>query len=222
MAPSGGGDEASRAMSGVLDRFIPRPDARRRHEITIHAPASVVLEVAREFDMQSIGLVRAIIRLRGVMLGARTPARRQPAGLLSEMLGMGWGRLAEEPDRFFVAGAACQPWVADVVFTTIAPESFAAFSTSDQVKIVWTLESRALGPARSRFATETRVVATDEIARAKFRRYWRLFGIGMVAIRWLLLPALRRTSERRWRSAPSGLEDPAFGTPTASMPQPRP
>jgi len=83
----------------------------------------------------------------------------------------------------------------------VAPEQFAAYAEPDQVKIAWTLEAEALGPALTRFATETRVVATDDHARTKFRRYWRIFGIGIVMIRRLLLPALRRQAERQWRSA---------------------
>jgi hypothetical protein len=45
------------------------------------------------------------------------------------------------------------------------------------------------------------VVATDAQARAKFRRYWRRFGIGIMLIRRLLLPAIRRQAEPQWRSA---------------------
>jgi hypothetical protein len=96
---------------------------------------------------------------------------------------------------------ACQPWQADVVFSPIAPEQFATYAEPDRVKIASTLEAEALGPALTRFATETRVVATDEQVRTKFRRYWHIFGIGIVMIRRFLLPALRRQAERQWRSA---------------------
>ncbi|HSG32954.1 MAG TPA: hypothetical protein VLA37_00350 [Sphingomonadaceae bacterium] len=190
-----------REKAAVLDRFVPRPDAGGRHEITIHAPAEVVLDVARNFDMQSIPMIRAIFWLRAKVLGARMPAARPATGLVSEMLGLGWGCLTEEAGHFFVAGAACQPWQADVVFSPIAPEQFATYAEPDQVKIAWTLEAEALGPALTRFATETRVVATDDQARKKFRRYWRIFGIGIVMIRRLLLPALRREAERQWQAA---------------------
>jgi hypothetical protein len=88
-----------------------------------------------------------------------------------------------------------------VVFSAIPPEQFATYAGPDQVKIAWTLEAEALGPALTRFATETRVVATDAQARAKFRRYWRRFRIGIVMIRRLLLPAIRRRAEQQWRSA---------------------
>jgi hypothetical protein len=185
-------------MPAVLDRFIPHPNAGSRHEITVHAPADLVLRTARDFDIQSIPMIRAIFWLRAKMLGARESALPQ-AGLVEVMQGLGWGCLAEERDHFFVAGAACQPWLADVVFSPIAPERFAHYAEPDQVKIAWTLEAESLGPALSRFATETRVAATDEQARIKFRRYWRVFGIGIVMIRKLLLPVLRREAEREWK-----------------------
>lgn len=187
----------------VLDRFMPNPDTRGRHEITILAPAEVVLEVARNFDIQSVRMVHAIFWLRAKMLAAKSSPARRSKGLVDEMLELGWGCLADEPGHFFVAGAACQPWLADVVFTPIAPEQFATYAEPDRVKIAWTLEAEALEPELTRFATETRVVATDDQARRRFHRYWRIFGIGIVMIRWLLLPAIRSKAERQWRSARS-------------------
>lgn len=68
------------------------------------------------------------------------------------------------------------------------------------MKIAWTLEAEPLEPALTLFRTETRVLATDEGARRKVRRYWRLAGRGIVLIRWLLLAALRREAERRYRA----------------------
>ncbi len=100
-----------------------------------------------------------------------------------------------------MSGAVCQPWQADVVFTAIPVEQFAAYAEPDQIKIVWSLEAEAIEPTLSRLCTETRVVATDEQARVKFRRYWRVFGIGIVMIRWLVLPAARRRAERQWRAS---------------------
>ena len=87
-----------------------------------------------------------------------------------------------------------------MVFSPIAAGQFAAFAEPDQVKIAWTLEADALGQGVTRFATETRAVATDERARKKFRRYWRKFGAGIVLIRLVLLPAVRRQAERVWRT----------------------
>jgi len=187
-------------MPALLDRFIIRADERRRHEITIRAPAALVMAAARNFDLQSIRTIRAIFWLRSKILGARPAPPRPPQGLVADMLDLGWRCLGEEPDRYFVAGAICQPWRPDVVFYGVKPEQFADYAEPDRVKIAWTLEVEALGPSLTRFATETRVAATDDVARKEFRRYWHMFGIGIVAIRRLLLPALRRRAEQAWRS----------------------
>jgi hypothetical protein len=88
-----------------------------------------------------------------------------------------------------------------VTFSPLAPAEFAAYANPGQVKIAWTLEADALGPALTRFAQETRVVATDEHARTQFRRYWRWARFGIIAIRLLMIPALRREAERRWATA---------------------
>jgi len=173
-------------------------DVTERHETLVHAPAGVVFDVAQNFDLQSIPLVRAIFWLRALVLGAaKPPAHLFARGLVAETTATGWGVLAERPGRELVVGSVTQPWQGDVIFTRVEPDHFAAYSEPDMVKIVWTLEAEPLGPALTRFRTETRVLATDEAARTKFGRYWRMFGAGIVLIRWLLLPALRREAERR-------------------------
>jgi hypothetical protein len=173
---------------------MPVSDVARRHEIEVRAPAEVVMEVARNFDIGSLRSVRFIFRMRALMLGSRAPAQSMHGGFVDEMLRIGWQRLEESPNHF-VAGAGCQPWKADVVFRAISGDE------QDSVKIVWSLEAEPLGPSLTRFASETRAVATDEEARVKFRRYWRMFGIGIVMIRKLLLPAIRKEAERRYRGA---------------------
>lgn len=184
----------------VLDRFVPTPDAGARHEITIRAPAGLVLETARNFDIQSIRTIRVLFDVRAKLLRSNPAPQTPRAGLVAQMLGLGWKCLAEEPGRYFVAGAACQPWQGDPGFKPITAQQFVSYEGTDEVKIAWTLEVESLGPELTRFATETRVVACDDEAQKKFRRYWRKFGIGIVMVRKLLLPALRREAERRWRS----------------------
>lgn len=189
-----------RPTTRLIEQFMPQADYRERHETIVRAPADVVFDVAQHFDLQSIPLVRAIFWLRAVVLGAQRPAAGLFAsGLVAETKQLGWGELALDPGRELVMGATAQPWKADVTFTAVPADRFLDFAEPDLVKIVWTLEAESLGPALTRFRTETRVLATDAAARQKFRRYWRIFGIGIVMIRWLLLPALRREAERRVR-----------------------
>jgi hypothetical protein len=188
-------------MSALIDRFIPRPETRERHATVVAAPADLVFDVARDMDLRSIPVIRAIFWLREKVFRS-TPATRQPQGLVAETLALGWGELALRPQRELVMGAVTQPWQADVVFTAVPPDEFAAFAEPDLVKIAWTLEAEPIDATHTRYASETRVVSTSEWARRKFRRYWRFVGAGIVLIRWLALAAVRREAERRFRCSP--------------------
>lgn len=185
-------------MTAALDPFLPEPDVRERFSVEVRAPAALVMEAARTFDLQSLPLVKLIFRLRERLMGVpATP--RVSQGLVAETRGLGWGTLVDEPDRLLVCGARCQPWLAHVTFRAIPVDEFAGYREPGQVKIGWTLEAEALGPALTRFCHETRVAATDEDSRRRFARYWRWARVGIIGIRLLLLPAIRRRAERRWR-----------------------
>lgn len=184
----------------ILDEVMPHPDVRERFDIVVEAPATLVLETACRFDLQGLWLTRLIFRLREWLMRVPGRAPRAAPGLLAETLGLGWGLLYRD-DRIVVVGARCQPWHGEVVFTAIPRDGFARYDGAGQVKIVWTLEVDALGPAEARFSHETRVVATDEEARRRFRAYWRWARFGIVAIRYLMLPAVRRAAEAQWRAS---------------------
>jgi hypothetical protein len=187
-------------MSGTIDGFISAAVVCERHESLVHAPAALVFDVAEHFQLQSIRLVRTIFWLRAKLMRAHHEPLRK--GLVEETERLGWTRLSYAPGRELVMGSVTQPWVGDVKFRPVAPGSFAAFREPGLVKIVWTLEAEPLGPELTRFATETRVQPTDESARRMFRSYWRKFGVGIVLIRWLCVPAMKREAERRYQNAP--------------------
>jgi hypothetical protein len=185
-------------VSETIDLFIPAADVRLEHKTIVHAPAALVFDVAERFEMDSNPAVRAIFWLRAKLLGA--PYERMRKGLVEAMLGMGWAMLAYTPGRELVMGSVTQPWLGEVHFRAVDAGSFAAFSEPGFVKIAWTLEAEPLGSKSTRFRTETRALATDENARKKFRTYWRKFGIGMLLIRWITLPALKKEAERLFQS----------------------
>ena len=124
--------------------------------------------------------------------------------MVEETLGLGWGVLAEEPGRQLVVGAYTQPWHQDVTFHALAPDQFAAFRERGYVKIVWTIEAEPVGSDRSIFTTRTRVASTDPGARRRFRLYWAPMSIGIILIRHLHLPMVRREAERRFREGGYG------------------
>lgn len=100
------------------------------------------------------------------------------------MPSLGWGVLAEVPDREVVVGA----------------EQFATFNEPGYVKIAWTIRADPLNATESVFRTETRAIATDSSARARFRRYWSVFSPGIIVIRWAVLGPVKQEAERRARA----------------------
>jgi hypothetical protein len=82
------------------------------------------------------------------------------------------------------------------VFRPLPPREFVVFDEPHYVKIVWTLRADAIGASASIFRTETRAIATDPTARAKFRRYWAFLSPGIILIRWASLRPLKAEAER--------------------------
>jgi len=183
----------------LLNRFMPVYDVVERHHVQIAAPAAITLAAAEEQDLFHLPLVRAIFRAREIVLGATPDTRPQPRGLLAQVRALGWGVLADEPGREIVVGSVTKPWESNPTFRALPPDEFAAFCDPGYVKIAWTLRVDAVGESASVFRTETRALATDAIARAKFRRYWAFASPGIGMIRWLALQPLKHDAERRAR-----------------------
>lgn len=185
----------------LLDQFMPTYDVAERHHVRIAAPAEITFAAAAEMYLEQSPMVRAIFRAREWIMRSHPAREPESRAFLAQMRAIGWGVLAEVPCREIVMGAVTQPWMADVVFRPLPPEEFAAFHEPDFVKIVWTLRADSLGPAESIFRTQTRVVTTDPVARAKFRRYWAFASPGIMLIRWASLRPLKAEAERRSRAA---------------------
>ncbi|MHA6793983.1 hypothetical protein ACVGVM_10815 [Pseudonocardia bannensis] len=205
----------------LLDRFLPDPDVDEYHRVRVRAPAAVTYTAAREMDLTASPLIELIFRLRALPLALHRPherhvrshlvagsaAQQEPGGggtgagryrgLVDEALALGWGVLTEAPGREIVVGCYTQPWHRQVRFHALAPEDFATFSEPGYVKIAWTVGAEPIGPGESMFVTRTRVAATDPVARRRFRRYWVPMSAGIVLIRYLSLPLVKREAERR-------------------------
>lgn len=202
-------DESSgEDADALLDRFMPRYEVVERHHIQVEAPAEIAFAAATEMDLQQSPVIRAIFKARERIMGSHAARGPVPQGLLAQTHALGWGILAEVPGREIVMGAVTQPWLADVVFRALPPDTFAAFDEPDYVKIVWTLRCDRIGDAQSVFRTETRVSTTSPTARAKFRRYWSLVSPGIILIRWMSLGPLKAEAERRTH-ATSGVIGPS-------------
>jgi hypothetical protein len=185
----------------MLDRFMPAYDVAERHQVRVAAPATVTLAAAEEMDLFEMPLVRGLFRTRAMLLGAGEADEMRPRGLLAAARSLGWVVLDERPGREVVAGAVTKPWEPNVVFRSIPPDAFEAFQEPGYVKIAWTLRADPHGEGGSIFRTETRAMATDAAARAKFRRYWSLLSPGIRLVRAVSLRQLKAEAERRARTS---------------------
>jgi hypothetical protein len=181
----------------LLDHVMPVYEIAERHHVDVGVLAEVTFAAACDMDLLRSPIARAIFSAREVILGSEPDAAKRPAGLLALTKSLGWGVVAEVPGREVVMGAITRPWEANVVFRPLPAEAFAAFDEPGYVKIAWTLRADAIGAAESIFRTETRAVATDAAARAKFRRYWSFLSPGIIVIRWTMLRPLKAEAERR-------------------------
>jgi hypothetical protein len=169
----------------LLDRFLPVWNVRETHGIRIDAPAERMLAAVREATPADAPLLRALFVLRGLPAGAREPIWEQLAGRA------GFAQLAEEAGVEVVAGAIGRPWS---LFEPLRRGlDFEAFDDPGYAKM-------ALGfhAGDGVLTTETRVLLTDDEARRRFARYWRVVGpLSSITRRSWLAAAKKRAESPR-------------------------
>jgi len=142
-----------------------------------------------------------MFKARDALMGSTPSDVELPRGLVNAAQALGWRVLTEVPQRELVFGAATRPWEANPEFRSIAPRDFMSFVEPGYVKIAWTLRADPSGEGGCVFRTETRAVATDNLSREKFRRYWALVSPGVVLVRLGMLMPVKRVAEWRARAA---------------------
>jgi hypothetical protein len=150
-----------------------------RHSVALDAPPEVAIAAAREVTPREAPLARFLFKLRGLGATGDVPIVEQlgAAGFVQES-----GTASE-----IVLVAVGRPW-----------RFRGGYAEGSFVRM--TLRIAADG---SELTTETRVEPSDEAARRRFLRYWRLIKpfSGLVRRSWL------RAAARR-ASALSATEDP--------------
>ena len=175
---------------------MPVYDVADQHEVDVSAPTKITFSAASSVGLLDSILLRSIFKLREVILGGRPDERRLPGGLLQQARALGWGVLAEVPDREVVLGAVTRPWEGNVIFRTLPTDEFVSFHEPGYVKIAWTLAVAPITDDKSSLRTETRALTMDSSARARFRLYWSAFSPGIVLIRKVLLRSAKSEAER--------------------------
>jgi hypothetical protein len=179
----------------LSSRYLPEPILREVDHVAVAADSSQAWEAIRQFDAYQVPFVRALFGLRqlpqaiGAKLRGKASELSTHARIDDLVAGTGF-QLFEEVEGLGVAvGAVGKFWLPSIPFREVAPDAFAAFAEPGFGKVCWSIEATPRKGGGSWITFEVRVDATDERARARFRRYWHLIGPFSHAIR---RAALRR------------------------------
>jgi hypothetical protein len=182
-----------------IDVYMPDYNFHERHEIFVQAPPERVRAALDQISFGDIGVMQTLGRIRNAAMGVRTPNVAQPAAPSPRIVELvksprsGFFLLEDTP-REFVFGLAGRPW--NNAGVRLKPEEFRAWSRPGNVKIAANFLIEDAGSGRSRVITETRVLATDDVATRKMASYWALIYPGSGLVRRSLLEAIRRRAER--------------------------
>jgi hypothetical protein len=181
----------------LLNRVMPTYEVMDSRQIGIGAPVEATFNSACLIDLQRSAIIRSIFKARALLLGGKRDDVSQSPGLVDQAKAWGWAVLGERPGREIVFGAVTQPWIADLTFRAVPADDFVAFAEPNYVKIAWNLAAVPTGTDKSVARTETRVIATNAIARSKFRMYWAFLSPGIILIRRVALRLVKAEAEHR-------------------------
>jgi len=184
----------------LIETFIPNPDAVETHKIEIAASRASVYQALWTGDMGGSLVIKSLLALRSLPAIVSHPRqmrqRLRPINLQT-ITELGFGRLAEEPDREIVFGLAGRFWRPTGDILPFSEESFRHPAPPGLARAVWNFAVQDAGPGRTILSTETRVVCGDKATRLKFRTYWLMVRPFSGLIRMIMLRAVRRLCEGR-------------------------
>ena len=174
----------------LIDRFVPRFDAVERHRISIAAPPDRVWAALHAIDLGRSRAVRWLFAVRGLGRGGTRSFR------LADAERLGFVLLGEQPNEEVVLGLIGRFWTLRGGVVRVEPAEFTTFERPGSAKAGWNFRLTPRDDGGTDVLTETRVVTTDEAARRKLRRYWRLIRPFSGAIRRRALALLKEVAER--------------------------
>ena len=179
-----------------LDEFLPDYEQNEIHSTGVAAPPEAVMAAIRSLTAREVPVLVALMALRA--LPARLVGRRRrprEGTILEGFLRGGFVTLADRPHEL-VVGAVGRFWRASGDVRRVSSDEFAAFSEPGYAKAAFNMQAQPSAEGGTLLTTETRIQATDEHARRRFRRYWLVVHPGSAAIRRAWLRAIRRRAER--------------------------
>jgi hypothetical protein len=182
-------------MTLLIDAHLPAPDRAERHSIRIARPPADAMAAARTVPAGEIPIavfLMAIRSLPALLARKRPPAPTGP--VLGNFTRLGFVVLEDTPEELVVGGIG-RFWQPSGDIRRVAPEEFDSFAEPGYAKTAFNFRVEPDGDGTV-LTTETRIDGTDDAARRRFRRYWRVIYPGSALIRIAWLRAIRKRAER--------------------------
>ena len=183
----------------IIDRQMPTWQRRVLQARAVRAPSSETHAAIRRVDFFGSPLVaipnRARVWFDRVFRGESTPATRGRFGFEDLLADEGGFHLLDEDGSEVVLGFIGRWWDRGYGRLDWVPEELADFDRPGYGLGVWGFTVLGRGDAESVLVTDVRVRCTDEEARRKFERYWRLVGPFVTAMGGSVLRLVQQEAE---------------------------
>ena len=191
------GETRVAAIQTRLDEFAPVYQFNEVHRIQVQAPRNRVYQAIQKVTANEILLFRTLTWLR--RSGQPGPEsildapERLP--LLEVATRTSFLLLAEEPEREVVVGTLVGAPAGVRIKKQPTPDDFKALDAPGFAKAAMNFRLQEAGTDTWIVTTETRVYATDALARRRFAAYWRVIYPGSALIRRMWLRAIKQRAE---------------------------
>jgi hypothetical protein len=179
----------------LIDEYLPAYDVIEHHEADLTASPDVAYAAVRNLNLRHSPLSTLLFLVRGIPHLLRGKAHLTRDFGLAQLLDTGFTLLDEKPGSELVLGVVGRFWQLTSGITPIAADEFVEFATPGYCKAVMNLRVEPEGTG-ARVVTETRVLATSDDARRKFRIYWTVIGPFSALIRHEMLRSIKREADR--------------------------
>jgi hypothetical protein len=180
-----------------VEEFARAYQFNESHRIRIRAPRASIYRSIKEVTSREITLFRTLTWIRRFGRGGSESILNAPSDepLLDVATRTGFLLLADDPQRELVVGTVViAPAGAKRPAT---PEQFKQLVAPGIAKAVMNFWIEDAGDGACVLTTETRVHATDEVARRRFSTYWIVIRPGSGFIRRMWLRAIKHRAEAR-------------------------
>jgi hypothetical protein len=181
----------------LLDRQLPRFDARRFDAILVEAGTEQTYRAVRSLDVdevsQTIPFMSAMANVRSIPARFGRSERGAPAApetLSAEQYREAFLPIAEQPGVEVVLGMIGKFMTpTQMEFRRFEPAEFAGFDQPGYGKVGFNFLVLPYGAGRCLLCIETRTATTDPVSAKRLRRYWKVVGpfAGYIMRHWLTL-----------------------------------